>query len=350
VRCLKRTATAIGFLSLALLSACGGDTGNTAGSASPDTADQSWEAVQERAAAEGRLTVYTVAPPAQNERLLEAFNVKYPDIQVNLVRGSAELPQRVSAEIQSNSDGADVLISSEPEWFSNHEDGLREIGSASSSAWPADAWMLPDTAPILALVPFGIVTWNTQAVPAGLSDWDDLLSPKLNGRIGAINVFNAVQAGFVDAMIEEKGTAFIEDFAGQNPKFYDSMVPAMQAVASGELYASWQGVLPTVLELQGQGAPIDYALPDPTYVIPYTGAALEKSLRPNAARVFMDFLMSAEGQAALNGAGYAGSPLPDVAGVVDLPESAVVFDYKTYSPDVVADLKKTYFGILGLTG
>jgi iron(III) transport system substrate-binding protein len=326
------------------LTACGADSPASA----PEETDQSWEAVQTRAASAGSVTVYTVAPPVQNERLVEAFNERYPDIDVEVVRGSTELPPRVSAEIEASTDGADVFIFSDPQWFADNEAHLIEAKSPASENWPTDHWAVPGTAAVVSNVPFGMLTWNTQVLPAGLSDWEGLLSPDLKGRVGMQGVINGVIAGFIEVIIEAKGVEFLENLASQDPKFYDSVVPQTQAVASGELGAGVLSVPSVVKDLQDAGAPLEYAIPEPGYAIPWAAAALSKSKRPDSARVFLDFLMSQEGQTALNGDGYGSSPLPDVTSDIDLDDDAVVFDFKQFPPSVVEEYKATYETSLGL--
>ena len=66
------------------------------------------------------------------------------------------------------------------------------------------------------------------------------------------------------------------------------------------------------------GAPIKTVVTSPSYGASYAGGIVSWSKRPNAALVFMDYLMSPRGQAAWNGGrGEAASPLPGIAGSMD---------------------------------
>src|SRR2546428_318756 len=68
-----------------------------------------WPDVVASAKREGHVSLYTSLTPTQNQRLVAAFDKAYPEIQVNVTRGTAELTPRVEKEIQSGAPGADIF-------------------------------------------------------------------------------------------------------------------------------------------------------------------------------------------------------------------------------------------------
>jgi iron(III) transport system substrate-binding protein len=279
---------------------------------------EDWNAVVEKAKSEGRVNFYTVAPPDVATRVVAAFNAKYPDIQVAITRGVSELPPRIAAERQAGADGGDVYIFSDPLWFSQQKDWLLDLDTPAAANFPHDNWQVPGKAPLVSYPPFGMLLWNTQQVPGGLKTWDDLLKPEFKGRVGTREEVTLVVAGYLDFLTTELGADYLTKLAAQKPNFYASVVPMIQAVASGEISVANVGNTGAVRELVKQGAPIAYAYPEPSFAISWAGAVLNSSKRPNAARVFLDFVLTPDGQKALNGDGDGASALPNIEGTLDI--------------------------------
>jgi iron(III) transport system substrate-binding protein len=325
-------------------SAAAGSAAAGGGEASGAASSASWDAVVESAKEEGSVTWYSVAPPAMNDAVAAAFSEKYPDIALNVVRGASELPTRMDAEIASNTDGADVFLYAGALWFLNNKDHLESVDALPSAAdWPKDEYATGTSTPVIANVPLGIIAWNTSIFPNGFKTWDDLLAPEVKDKLGIRDQVDTVVASYVQFQQDTNGSDYLTKLAQQNPRFYPSVVPMAQAVAAGEIGVANQSVPATLYELQGQGAPIDFTIPDQTWVNPYIAAVLQKSERKNAANVFMNFLMSPEGQAAFNGNEYGSSALPNIAGTLNLSGKEVTYlDPTVTTQDKVAEWQAKY--------
>ena len=288
-----------------------------------EAAAQSWDDVVKRATAEGKVTLYSVAPPEQGERLVAAFQKKYPSIKVTIVRGVVELITRLNAERASGVDGGDVFLYSDPGWFKENAQHLLELDTPAAKAFPSKYWAAPGKAPLVSFPPMGMLVWNRQKVPGGLKSYADFLNPAYNGRLGTRGDMTAVNAAFLEWLEQTFGADYLRKLGGQKPKFYPSVVPLTQAVAAGEVWMANISVPSIVKDLINQGAPIEYIIPAPTFAISWAAGAIANSKRPNAALLLTDFIMTREGQAALNGEGDAGSPL-DVKGALAMNDLAVV--------------------------
>ncbi|MGW4336519.1 ABC transporter substrate-binding protein [Rhodococcus koreensis] len=313
------------------LTACGTDEPPTT---TPE--DRSWEAVVDRAEDEGVVNFYSVAPELQNVRLVKEFNSEYPDIKVRVLRGGGELPSRVSAEIQSSSKGADVLLFSDPNWFTKNADHLMTLEGPETESWPEQVWRVKGRAIVPSAYPFGMIVWNTDLFPAGFENWDDLLDPSVKGKFGTRSDVTPSYAGYLDFLERTMGPTYLPALGAQEPKFYPSVVPMTQAVASGEIGVANTTTPSIVKELQELGAPIDAVIPPHTYAIEWGAAAIDGSEHPNAARVFMDFMMSQHGQQALNGDGLGISGRTDIPGVI--PQTGMeMLKSERYPADVLAE-------------
>lgn len=297
-----------------------------------------WEDVVAAAEKEGRVNLYSVGPPVQNKRLVEAFNETYPDIKVDITRGAGELPGRVVSEIESESEGADVFLYTDPEFFTDISDDLLVLDGPNVTGWSEDFWAVESRAIIPTRYPWTMFVWNTDVFPQGFRTWDDLLAPEVTGRLATRSDVTASMAGTLDFMEQELGPDYLKALGKQNPKFYASAVPMGQAVASGEAGVTYISTPSIFTDLKDQGAPVDFAYPKPGFAIEWGGGAPATSKRPNAARVFMDFLMSDKGQAALNSDGLGAAGRPDIEGSIDM-SGWTVFDSRPFDPRKLNDMK-----------
>lgn len=315
----------------AVLSAC-----SSPGESAP-AADGAWGATIKAAGNEGTLAFYSGMAEVQNTRLMAAFNKKYPALNVQATRGGGEIIARVEGEMKAGSDGADVFVHADPGWYAAHADALLPAAGPASAAWAAKAWAVKGTVPIATVSPNSVFVWNTDIFPKGFKTWNDLLDPSVKGKIGLrTDASTQSAAGYLDMMETKLGADYLVKLSKQQPKSYPSVVPMTQAVASGEVGVTNASLPSLAKELKDKGAPVDYVIPNPGYAIEFASAALKKSKRPNAAAVFIDFIMTPEGQEALNGDGFGGSEgLTNVPGALNL-DGIVMMDSAKLTPDVIA--------------
>ncbi|MCU1566797.1 MAG: hypothetical protein JWQ56_1734 [Pseudarthrobacter sp.] len=330
----------IGLAAVLALAGCGASTAEPAA-----TADGPWGAVQAAAKAQGTVRVYSVAVPAQNEAIVKAFEKKHPDIKVEMVRGATELPARVTGELNSGSDGADVFLYAGQQWFLDNKDKLIDVQGPSSAGWPTEGYALPG-APLVSVVPAGFITWNTEVFPKGFKDWNDVLDPSVKGKLGMRDIVDIVVGSHLAFLEDTNGSDYLPSLAAQDAKLYESVSPMTQAVASGEIGVSLISTPAIVKDLQSKGAPIEYKIPEKSWASVYLASALKGSKRPEAGQVFVDYLMSPEGQAALNGDSFGGSFLKDVPGAVDI-SGMTRLDAATFTPARVEEWKAKFAQMFG---
>jgi iron(III) transport system substrate-binding protein len=343
-RTFRSLAVAATTLLALTATACGGDSSDAE---APTTGDAAWDAVLAEAYEEGAVNVYNAASDQQNRRLKDAFSTEYPGIKLTITRGAAELPERVSTELDKGLDGADVLMFSDPNWFTEHADHLAEVESPSTEGWSEDWWAVDDKAISVTALPWSMIVWNTDTFPDGFKTYDDLLAPEVKGKLGTRSELTPSIAGYLDHLETEVGAEHLKGLAKQKPKFYPSAIPLIQAVASGEIGVSNLGVPSAISDLQKSGAPIDYVLAEPGFAFTHAAASFEDSQRSNAGRVFMDFLMSEEGQQAYNGDGQGGAGREGIEGALDLEGFAMLDTAKYADPAVLEEWNRKfeeYFG------
>ena len=81
--------------------------------------EEEWQGIVEAANAEGRVTVYSVMLPNQNEALEAGFEATYPEIDMEVVRVLGEMDSKLDAEKQTDAEGADVGAHVNYQWILN---------------------------------------------------------------------------------------------------------------------------------------------------------------------------------------------------------------------------------------
>ena len=281
--------------------------------------EATWPAVLEAARKEGSVVLYSQQVPPVLARIQADFAAQYPAIKLEIQRLSGQgVISKLDQERLAAADGGDVAITVEIPWLEERakEGSLRKPAGPSSRGWPA-RYMVMDTFPIVGLEPV-VMAYNTNLVKGPVTGYQDLLRPEFKGKIGTTVPRGLATVAWWDWVEKSQGADFMQKLAAQQPKLYQGVVPNAQAVAAGEISVSMYVIASVAKPLQAQGAPIELVIPKPSLGFNFVGAAMGWSKRPNAALVFMDYMMSPRGQAAWNGGrGEAASPLPGIVGSMD---------------------------------
>jgi ABC-type Fe3+ transport system substrate-binding protein len=98
------------------------------------------------------------------------------------------------------------------------------------------------------------------------------------------------------------GPSFLQQFGANKPKLYASTNAMSQAIVSGEID---MGITNSfgVIQMAETGAPMTGVIPKNTVLFGGNVAVFAKAPHSNAARLFVDFACSAEGQSIINVAG-----------------------------------------------
>jgi iron(III) transport system substrate-binding protein len=171
-------------------------------------------------------------------------------------------------------------------------------------AWPKDVTD-PDSYWVGTNYFVNNVAINTDLVPAADAphQWSDLLDPKWKGKMAwGSSQSSSAGPGFIGLMLkdlgEEKGTAFIAAMAKQNiagipvaaRQVLDQVIAGEYAV--GLMTFNHHAVISARL-----GAPVKWLPFSPSLVTVNTASILKDAPHPNAAKLFLDFMVSDEGQA-----------------------------------------------------
>ena len=266
-----------------------------------------WQKFVDAAKREGKVVLYSALVGAPStERITEAFEAKYGIPVDTLEARASELLERVRTEQASGRSLGDVSYNGSTATERQMQDSVFVPHGGLSSASRLAAPFTSDGTRVPAFViHFGILV-NTELVKPSdePKSWKDLLLPRWKGQILADDV-HPVGSGslFFQATYGKLGREFHEKLAAQDPSFTRDPRGSQRRVARGEYPIFLPSSVAAMKELEG--LPLKTVVPSEgaVYVL-YQTAIFKNASHPNAARLFMDFLLSDEAQAIYAEDGY----------------------------------------------
>jgi iron(III) transport system substrate-binding protein len=125
---------------------------------------------------------------------------------------------------------------------------------------------------------------------------EDLLNPKWRGKIGMDGSKPEWFAWKVKRMGEERGLAYMKKLSAQEFRLYSGLTILTSLLAAGEFPLVLNTYLHTVEDVKRKGAPVDWIAQDPVFTKFQPIGVGAKAAHPNAAKLFVDFMLSEEGQ------------------------------------------------------
>lgn len=264
---------------------------------------QSWDEVIAAAKKEGRMTLYHNLRPAGVEELLQKFRGAVPGIQTEQIRlGSGPLNERFRTEFAAGRNAADVLIT-----FPD-ADFMKEIPNWFMTWQPPelkgnypDGTSVQDRMFVIQQVRESIV-WNTNLVKSADApkEWADLFDPKWKGKVGLNTPWRSISVQQMFAYWDKIGIKdAAERMKANEVRFFEGSSGIVQAIIRGDVAVAHMTDIPLNAMLD-DGAPIGFTYPPSgTTTSDALAGVSQKAPHPNAGRVFLNWLMSKEGQAIL---------------------------------------------------
>lgn len=264
---------------------------------------------------EGTLIVYGNPSQDQWTPLLAAFNEKYPWIEVETFDlGGSEAFQRYLSEEATGSPTADVILTTDGAgWLDLVARGkVLDYVDPELANLPLDDALLAPGVFAMSYDPL-IAVFNTLAFPLDQQPTTlaelAAMAPELDGKIGTVNVTNANAGlgtfGYVDAYGDD-AWAVLEQL-GPHTRAEDGTGALLGKLQTGEYVASFfaSGSLRTLIDTTETGELLNYRyLADATTLPARAVGVTTAAASPNSAQVFVNFLLSAEGQTAACAGGF----------------------------------------------
>jgi iron(III) transport system substrate-binding protein len=297
---------------------------------------------------EGKVVFLTTFPGSELT-IPAAFQKAYPHIKVEAQRiQTIDAIPRLDQEAAINADGTDVALISGEDWFIAKSAAGRltpPIGP-QVKRWESTPYWKKNYV-VAAVLPM-VFGFNTSKVKP-FTDWNGFLAPALKGKFGICDTEGAPVIAYNDWIRTTHSDDFLQKLLHeQKPVVFRNTSAAAQALAAGEIDAA-ECMTPGALEpLMKQGAPVAFTVPTPGFGLVGAVGITSWAKRPNAAQVFMNWLMSDEGQNALiEGVGLAASPVgAHKSAALDI-RSLHAWDASQYTPARYGELRAQFARTIG---
>lgn len=333
----KWKMTLVVSLSMMFMAACGNSSTSSEESSNESTNNAATENVE--AKVEGTLDFYTSQPDADAAKLVEGFNEKYPDVEIEIFRsGTEEVISKMQAEKLAGDVQADVLLVADAVTFENlkEEDMLVEYQSEEAEAIPSE-FVDPDgTYYGTKVMATGIVV-NTENVKELPTSWEVLTSEGSKGKIIMPSPLYSGAAAYNLGVLTRQdsfGWNFYENIQANEVQVTKGNGDVLKGVAGGE---KDYGMIVDYLAASAaqEGSPVEFVYPtEGVPVITEPIGIMNGTDNEAAAQAFVDFVLSEEGQKLAAELGY--SPIREG---IEAPEGLKTIEELTV---ISADMKELY--------
>lgn len=256
---------------------------------------------------EDRLLIYGVADPQDTKAWFDAFKAKYPGVAVEYWNGRpAEVETKIRTEVNAKQPTADLVMITLPVQLTLLKDGFLEAyKSPQTAVYPSEFkdangyWTAIQINPI-------VQVYNPKVVPTNdlPKTLDDLVDAKWKGKF----TIHDVTAGTVgtqwlatlnQTLGKEKWKPWVEKLLKDiKPTKFAAFEDVGSKVGVGEYSIGLSAYAHDAIRLKNQGASLEMfqvqGLPVLATVSPVS--LVKGAEHPIAAKLFIDFILSADGQ------------------------------------------------------
>ncbi len=279
------------------------------------------------AAQEGRLTLYTSQPNTDAQRTIDAFHARYPKVEIGFVRdGTPRILAKLRTEIEAGEPKPDVLLIADSVTMEElkREGLLLAHDKADISAYPEGLVDRDKTWFGTKLITTGIV-YNSR-VPFKPTSWADLTRAEAKGLVVLPSPLASGAALIHTVTLSSNlrdGWHFYEALKANGALVAGGNGDVLRQVAGGEkLFGMIVDFMP--IREKAKGAPVEFVFPSEGVSAVSEPVAILKSTRnPEAAKAFVDFLLSPDGQRLALDMGYIPA-LPTIGVPAGFPDRAAI--------------------------
>ena len=262
-------------------------------------ADPRLSALVEGARKEGKMIFYTSVETEFARALTVGFEAKYPFIKTDIFRSTHDkILSRMNIERQTGAYNADVVSVGEFETYHLQRRGfIAPYKTPLAAAYP-EGFKDPngywtDLYDNLIVTAYNTTRVKRDEIP---KRYEDLLHPRWKGRMVLDQNEDRWFANMLYLMGEKKGLEFMQALARQDVATRSGRSLVTQLMSAGEydlqIVAYWYR--PHLLKKNG--APVDWVGLEPAIVALHPISVVDKAPHANAAKLFIDFALSDEGQ------------------------------------------------------
>jgi iron(III) transport system substrate-binding protein len=252
----------------------------------------------EGAKKEGRLLWYTALNIKDADMLTKRFEEKYPFIKTQTLRlGTFQLLTKIQTEARAAAFKGDVIEIAGVTGHILKKDGIFAKYTSPESRFYPDSVKDPDQTWTSFFINTHVLVYNTGLVKKDElpRTFQEIINPKWKDKIVMSEDFD-IYGMMLKVMGRDKGLDFMRRLAAQGVGIRDGYTLAVQGVASGEVPLGLNLYATRTEEFKKKGAPVDWIPMEFVLASLEPLAVAANAANPNAARLFVDFLLSKEAQ------------------------------------------------------
>jgi len=311
---------------------------------------------------EGTLAYWDVViQPQTNDALVSEFKAYYglpSSFQVHYtLSATANLVTRVEQEIAADRVTMDVAAIGSPSWV------FERAAAGDALEYDSPQYRFFEQAFAQGLGKKGVFAfngaylfvpmWDAEHLVFDGKSWKDILGVVPTGRLSVGDVSKSVAYLATYAGLRKVfDVDYFKKVAEAKPSFIVRSEQIAGRLVSGEDLMAFSGMPTRAYQNNSKGAKLKFMLPQEGVVLlPQTMFILKKAPHPNAAKLWIDFVLSERGQAILvkgealiSGRSGFKSPLPDYAPSIDSLK-LIQIDWQALSTEELKKLRTEWTGI-----
>ncbi len=258
------------------------------------------KALYEAAKKEGELTWYVAHYSAEHaEAAAKVFMEKFPDVKVNVVRSTAQVAyQRLSQDMRAGVAQCDVFSSTDIGHYTTLKAEKKLMAFKPKNAdtvIESFKGLDPDNFYHTTNTGLVLITYQKDKVkPEDLpKKWTDLLDPKWKGQVSVGHPgFSGYVGTWVVLMKKLYGWDYFKKLEKNQPRIGRSINDTVTMLNAGEAVVA-AGPSATTLTSAARGNPLGLIYPEDGTLLMISPSGIPANApHPNAAKLFMEFLMS----------------------------------------------------------
>jgi len=246
---------------------------------------------------EGKINLYGSMRDDEAKAVHDAFEKKYTGVKVYYFRSSEDkLVTKILTEAKAKTYNFDVLITTAGAL-------LKSFGLPLKWTPPSASGIIPDlldpdgtTTPVY--INTNVIQYNTKLVAKTdvPKSYEDLTNPKWQGKLCLEDSDFEWFVGLQKYMGKEKALDLFKRIAANKPAMRNGHGLLSDLVASGECPIAINNYGNQVARAQKKGAPTDFVAINPVITIVAPGLISKNAPHPNAAKLYLNWFTSKEGQ------------------------------------------------------
>lgn len=264
----------------------------------PHARGQSESELERGAKKEGKVVFWSSMRIEDSRALAAGFEAKYPFIKVDIFRaGGEQIVNRALAEHLAGKTTYDVLNAFALKVLQNK--GLLQAYAAPEATHYPAGFKDPQNYWVSLYSGYNVIGYNTKLVPKPEAprSWEDLLNPRWKGKLAMDDEEYFWHAGMLKYWGEEKGRKYMDALSRQGLQFRNGHALLADLLSVGEFPAVVVVYPDHIEQMKAKGQPVEWVKStDPILVNLAPVAVAAKAPQPNAAKLFMNYSISKEGQ------------------------------------------------------